>query len=70
MGDISYKRLRILLIEKDLKLRPICDELGFSSSTAAKLSNDKPVNLATLIAIASYLDVDIGDIVSIKKDRT
>ena len=30
--------------------------------------NDRPVNLATLIAISSYLDVHIGDIVSKKID--
>lgn len=68
---ISYKRLWMLLIQKDITKATLRKELGFSTSTMSKLNKGEEVSLSILLRICDYLNCDIGDIcevVRVKKD--
>lgn len=65
---ISYKPLWHTLIEKDIKKMEMVKLVGMSSSTLAKLNNDKNVALEVIERICLALDCRIEDVVEIKKD--
>ena len=54
---ISYKKLWVLLIDRDIK-----KELNLSSGTWTKLNKGEEVSLSILLRICGYLNCDIGDI--------
>ena len=59
---ISYKKLWMLLIERDIRKPLFRHELGLASGTWAKLNKGEEVSLSVLLRICGYLDCDIGDI--------
>lgn len=59
---ISYKKLWVLLIQKDITKVMLRKELGMSTSTMSKLNKGEEVALSVLLRICDYLDCDIGDI--------
>lgn len=59
---ISYKKLWVLLIQKDITKVMLRKELGISTSTMSKLNKGEEVALSVLLRICDYLDCDIGDI--------
>ena len=59
---ISYKKLWVLLIQKDITKVTLRKELGISTSTMSKLNKGEDVALSVLLRICDYLDCDIGDI--------
>lgn len=59
---ICYKKLWVLLIQKDIAKAKFRKELGISTSTMSKLNKDEEVALSVLLRICDYLDCDIGDI--------
>ena len=59
---ISYKKLWMLLIEKDVTKPTLRKELGLSTGTISKLNKGEDVALSVLLRICDYLDCDIGDI--------
>lgn len=59
---ISYKKLWMQLIQKDIAKVMLRKELGFSTSTMSKLNKNEAVSLSVLLRICDYLDCDIGDI--------
>ena len=65
---ISYKKLWIKLLEKDLMKRDLQNMAGISSMSIAKLGKGENVNTAILVKICEALDCDISDIMEI--DRT
>lgn len=64
---ISYKKLWVLLIQKDIKKVTLRKELGISTSTMSKLNKGEEVALSVLLRICDYLDCDIGDICEVVK---
>lgn len=62
MKKISYKRLWVQLIERDLSKAEMKKSLGLSSGTMSKLSKGEDVSLSILLRICDYLDCDISDI--------
>ena len=62
MKKISYKRLWVQLIEKDLSKVEMKKSLGLSAGTMSKLSKGEDVSLSVLLRICDYLNCDIGDI--------
>lgn len=62
MKKISYKRLWVRLIEKDLSKVEMKKSLGLSSGTMSKLSKGEEVSLSVLLRICDYLNCDIGDV--------
>ncbi len=59
---ISYKKLWVLLIEKDISKPQLRKELNISTGTMSKLNKGEEVALSILIRICDYLNCDIGDI--------
>lgn len=59
---ISYKKLWILLIEKDISPATLRKNLNIATGTMTKLRKNEEVALSVLLRICEYLDCNIGDI--------
>ena len=59
---ISYKKLWMLLIQRDITKVRMKRDLGLAAGTMSKLNKDEDVALSVLLRICEYLDCDIGDI--------
>ena len=59
---ISYKKLWILLIEKEISPATLRKDLSIATRTMTKLRRNEEVALSVLLRICEYLDCDIGDI--------
>lgn len=59
---ISYKKLWVLLIEREIPKAVFRQEIGLSPGTISKLNKNEEVALSVLLRICDYLDCDIGDI--------
>lgn len=64
---ISYKKLWILLIEKDISPVALREDLKIATGTMTKLRKNEEVAVSVLLRICEYLDCDIGDICSAVK---
>jgi len=59
---ISYKKLWVLLIQRDIKKVTLKKDLGLSPGTMSKLNKNEDVAMSVLLRICDYLDCDIGDV--------
>lgn len=59
----SYKRLWILLINKNMKRTDLLKVAGLNSTALAKMGKDQPVTMDTIGKICCALDCKIEDIV-------
>jgi len=59
---ISYKKLWIILIEKDISPATLRKDLNIVSGTMTKMRRNEEVALSVLLRICEYLDCNIGDI--------
>ena len=59
---ISYKKLWVLLIQKDISKATLRKDVGLSTGTMSKLNKGEEVAMSVLLRICEYLDCDIGDI--------
>ena len=66
MMTLSYKSLWKTLIDQDMNKTELMKRSGVSANVIARLGKDQPVSMESLIKIGTALDVDLGDIVSIK----
>lgn len=64
---VSYKKLFMLLVARDMKKKDLQELAGVSSSTMAKLAKGEYVSLEVLVKICVALDVQIEDIMEICK---
>ena len=60
--EISYKKLWILLIEKDISPATLRKDLNIATGTMTKMRRNEEVALSVLLRICDYLDCNIGDI--------
>ena len=65
---ISYDNLWKLLIDKRMNKSELAKKTRLSTSTIAKMSRGEPVALTVLVRICDYLNCDIGDIVSVRRN--
>ncbi|WP_409969194.1 helix-turn-helix transcriptional regulator [Bengtsoniella intestinalis] len=63
--NISYKKLWIMLIEKDITKTKLREKIGISTSTLSKLTKNEYVSMEVLVKICVELNCDIGDIVEL-----
>jgi DNA-binding Xre family transcriptional regulator len=66
---ISYKKLWVLLIEKDITRAQMRRDLKIATGTMSKLNKGEEVALSVLLRICEYLECDIGDICSVVKPQ-
>jgi putative transcriptional regulator len=66
---ISYKRLRDILYDNDIKMKVLEKDTGISHTTLSKINKDEYISLESLETIARYLKREIGDIISLKPPK-
>lgn len=59
---ISYKKLWILLVDKDISQAAFRKDLNIATGTMTKMRKNEEVALSILLRICEYLDCNIGDI--------
>lgn len=62
---VDYKKLWILLIERNMTKPQLRKAANMSPSTFTKLNKNELVAMDVLVRICQVLDCDIGDIVEI-----
>ena len=65
---ISYKKLFLLMEERELSKEKLRNELGISSATMAKLAKNEEVAMSTIQALCDYFDCQPGAILSYEKE--
>lgn len=59
---ISYKKLWLMLVEKEISQATLRKDLNIATGTMTKLRRNEEVALSVLLRICEYLDCNIGDI--------
>ena len=59
---ISYKKLWVMLIERDIAKSTLREATRLSPGTMSKLNKGEEVALSVLLRICDFLNCDIGDI--------
>ena len=59
---INYKKLWLLLDERDISPATLRKDLNIASGTLTKMRRNEEVALSVLLRICEYLDCNIGDI--------
>lgn len=67
---ISYKKLWIMLVERDISPATIRKDLSIAPGTMTKLRRNEEVALSILIRMCEYLNCNIGDICDAIKVET
>lgn len=67
--NISYKKLWIKLIEKDISQIQFREDLKIATGTMTKLRRNEEVAISVLLRICEYLDCNIGDICDAVKNN-
>jgi DNA-binding Xre family transcriptional regulator len=62
MMKISYKKLWIMLIEKEISQTTFRKDLNIATGTMTKMRRNEEVALSVLLRICEYLNCNIGDI--------
>lgn len=63
--SVDYKKLWILLIQKDMSKPQLRKAASISPSTFTKLNKNEFVAMDVLVRICEVLDCDIGDVVEV-----
>lgn len=66
---ISYRKLRIVLMDRNLKITNVLRDCGLSAGIATRINNDDNIGVETLGVVCRYLGIDIGDGVEIVLDK-
>ena len=66
---ISYKKLWILLVTKDLNKKKLMELTGIGTSSIAKLTKGENVTTSVLCRICEALDCDFKDIMEYIPDK-
>lgn len=64
---INYKKLWVLLAEKEITPVKLRRDLNIATGTMTKLKRNEEVALSVLLRICEYLNCDIGDVCEAKK---
>ncbi len=59
---MSYKKLWIMLVEKDISPATLRKDLNIAPGTMTKMRRNEEVALSVLLRICEYLNCNIGDI--------
>ena len=64
---INYKKLWIMLLERNLMKRDLQNMAGISGASIAKLGKGENVNTDILVKICKAMDCDTSDIMEIER---
>lgn len=59
---ISYRKLWVILAEREINKTDFRKAIGMSEGTYTKLNKGEEVSLSILLRVCDYLNCDIGDI--------
>lgn len=59
---MSYKKLWLMLVEKEISQAALRKDLNIATGTMTKLRRNEEVALSVLLRICEYLDCNIGNI--------
>ena len=59
---MSYKKLWLMLVEKEISQATLRKDLNIATGTMTKLRRNEEVALSVLLRICEYLGCNIGDI--------
>lgn len=66
---ISYKKLWVMLAEREMSKQDFREELQIATGTMTKLNKGQEVSMSVILRICEYFDCNIGDICdAVKKD--
>ena len=66
---ISYKKLWLMLVEKEISQSTLRKDLNIATGTMTKLRKNEEVALSILLRICEYLNCNIGNICDAVKDE-
>ena len=66
---ISYKKLWVLLAEREISQVAFRRDLNIATGTMTKLRRNEEVAISILLRICEYLDCNIGDICDAVKEK-
>lgn len=69
MLKISYKKLWVLLAEREISQVAFRRDLNIATGTMTKLRRNEEVAISILLRICEYLDCNIGDICDAVKEK-
>lgn len=67
--EVSYKKLWVMLANREMSKAELRKLAGISPATFTKLRRNQEVSLSVLLKIADVLDCDAGDMISFVKDN-
>ena len=67
---VSYKKLWVMLAEREMSKAQLRKLAGISPATFTKLRRNQEVALSVLMKIAAVLDCDAGDMISFVPDTS
>ena len=67
---VSYKKLWLMCVEKDISQGELRKRTGLSSATFTKLRRNQEVNLSVLLKIADVMKCNAGDMMDFIPDDT
>lgn len=59
---ISYKKLWVMLAQREMSKQEFREELKIATGTMTKLNKGQEVSLSVLLRICDFFDCNIGDI--------
>ena len=59
---ISYKKLWVMLAEREISKQMFREQLEIATGTMTKLNKGQEVSMSVLLRICDYFDCNIGDI--------
>ena len=65
---ISYKKLFLMMEEREITKEKLKKETGISSATIAKLSKNEEISMATIQSLCAFFDCQPGAIMSYEKE--
>ncbi len=65
---VSYKKLWVILAQKEISKAELRKNTGISPTTFTKINRNEIVALTVLIKICNYLNCELGDVVEIIRD--
>lgn len=66
---VSYKKLWVMLAEREISKATLRKQAGLSSATFTKLRKNQEVTLGVMLKIADVLNCNAGDMMNFIKDE-
>ena len=66
---VSYKKLWIMLAEKEISKIEFREKLQIATGTMTKLNKGQEVSMSVLLRICEYFNCNIGDICDVIKEE-